>query len=260
MRDRVHLKAALFTALMALSVLAGFAQRQSAPGSPAANDPKRLVFEMQDAIGMLRGLQQVDSVNRIEYWGTTGTMVQGARTLQLSSFRVSINYNVAGMRVDFTHDGQREVQVVAGNAAWNEETPGGKATPMPSALADRQLQLWLTPIGLAKKAREAGEATKASVEGGAPVLTFPIGSTTVKVRLNKLYEPEQVDAQAGGAALAISYTDYDDLNDVAKADVFLPRRIVQRRGGTTILDLTVATSNTNNPYVIMPVPPNLAKP
>jgi len=256
----MHFKAAPIAALIPMAVLVGFAQRQSAPSPPAANDPKRLVFEMQDAIGMLRGLQQVDSVNRIEYWGTTGTMVQGARTLQLSSFRVSINYNVAGMRVDFTHDGQREVQVVAGNAAWNEETPGGKATPMPSALADRQLQLWLTPIGLAKKAREAGEATKASVEGGAPVLTFPIGSTTVKVRLNKLYEPEQVDAQAGGAALAISYTDYDDLNDVAKADVFLPRRIVQRRGGTTILDLTVATSNTNNPYVIMPVPPDLVKP
>jgi len=47
------------------------------------------------------------------------------------------------------------------------------------------------------------------------------------------------------------------LNDEAKADVFLPRHIVQKRGGSTILDLTIKNSNTNNPYVVMPVPPNV---
>ena len=113
---------------------------------------------------------------------------------------------------------------------------------------------------ITKKAKEAGDAAKATIEGGAPVLTFPIAGVPVKVRLNKLYEPEQVDLQAGAAVIGITYTEYEDLNDEAKADVFLPRRIVQKRAGATILDLTVANSNTNNPYVIMPVPPNVAKP
>ncbi len=249
-------KAALVAALIPLTALIALAQRQGSPGT----DPKRLLFEMQDALGMLRGLQQVDSLNRLEYWGTTGSMAQSGKMLQLSKFKVSVNYSDWGMRIDFTHDGQREIQVTAGNFAWNEDTPGGKATPMPATVAERQMQLWLTPIGLAKKAAEAANALKASIEGGAPVLTFPIGGTVVKVRLNKLYEPELVQTQLGQTPLEISYTDYGDWNDNAKADVFLPRRIVQKRGGQTVLDLTVQNTNTYNPYVIMVVPPNVGKP
>ena len=35
------------------------------------------------------------------------------------------------------------------------------------------------------------------------------------------------------------------------------RDIVQTRGGTTVLDLTLAVSNTYNPYVVFPVPENI---
>lgn len=250
-------KAALVAALIPLTALIALAQRQGSPGT----DPKRLLFEMQDALGMLRGLQQVDSLNRLEYWGTTGSMAQSGKMLQLSKFKVSVNYSDWGMRIDFTHDGQREIQVVADKYAWNEATPGGKATPMPATVNDRLIQLWLTPVGLAKGAAKAVEANtlKMSTENGATVVTYPVADAIVKVTLNKLFQPVHVLAEAGPATLDFSYVDYGDWNDDAPADIFLPRRIVEKRGGSTVFDLTITNTNTYNPYVIFPLPANVGQ-
>jgi hypothetical protein len=41
--------------------------------------------------------------------------------------------------------------------------------------------------------------------------------------------------------------------------VFLPRHIVQKKGGVMEFDLTLEHTNTYNPYVIMPVPENVSK-
>ena len=38
------------------------------------------------------------------------------------------------------------------------------------------------------------------------------------------------------------------------SDVQFPKRITQKRGGNTVLDLTIQKTNTYNPYVVMPVP------
>ena len=38
-----------------------------------------------------------------------------------------------------------------------------------------------------------------------------------------------------------------------------PKRIVQKRGNTTIADLTITKTNTYNPYVIMPVPETVGR-
>ena len=246
-------------ASLALATLTVLAQgRQSATAPPPATDAKKVLFEMQDALGMLRGLQQIDAVNRIEYWGTTGAVASQGRTANVSRFRVSINYVRPGMRFDFTRDGVREIQVVADEYAWNEDTPGGKAVPMPATVAERLLRLWLTPIGLAKSAVAAGDATKVAVENGRPVLTFPVAGATVRTTLNALYEPEAVEARAGTTVITAAYSDYGDWNDDAKADVFLPRHIVQKKGSVTEFDLTLEHTNTYNPYVIMPVPDNVS--
>ena len=69
---------AAITVLMVLASLAVLAQGQSAGrGAPQrgggrgpGTDPKAVIAEMQNSLGMLRGLQEQDSVNRIEYWGT----------------------------------------------------------------------------------------------------------------------------------------------------------------------------------------------
>jgi hypothetical protein len=213
---------------------------------------------MPDNLGLLRGMQRNDSINRIEMWGTNGTRVINGRSVTLATWKVSLNFTMSGMRFDYTpQGGQRTIEVVSDKFAWNEETPGGKATPMPAALQERQVQLVLTPIGMAKAAKAAGDQAKVSVAGGVTTLTFPSNGATITATLNKYMEPIKAEARYGTTVLNVTYDQYGDWNDDAKADVYLPKHIVQTQNGMTVLDLTVTNTNTYNPYVIMPVPANV---
>jgi hypothetical protein len=252
-------KASAIVACLALAVLTTYAQQRQAPSTAAApgTDAKKVIETMQDNLGMLRGMNRQDSINRIELWGTQGTRVVGGRPVQLSAWKVGLNFTMSAMRFDYTHDGQRTIEVVSDKYAWNEDTPGGKATPMPAALADRQLQLALTPIGMAKAAKTAGDAAKVTTAGGVTTLTFPSNGATIVATLNKYMEPVKAEARLGTTVLNVTYDQYGDWNDDAKADIYLPKHIVQTQNGMTVLDLTVTNTNTYNPYVIMPVPPNV---
>jgi len=267
-------KASATVALLALAVLTAYAgapqggggapqggrggQRQ-APSTTAtpSTDPKKVIETMQDNLGMLRGMQRNDSINRIELWGTSGSRVVNGRNVTLSAWKIGLNFTMNGMRFDYTADGQRTIEVVSDKFAWNEETPGGKATAMPAALQDRQVQLVLTPIGMAKAAKAAGDAAKVSVVAGATTVTFPASGATITATLNKYMEPVKAEARYGTTVLTATYDQYGDWNDDAKADVYLPKHIVQTQNGTTVLDLTVKNTNTYNPYVIMPIPANV---
>src|SRR6185295_11349467 len=179
-------KASAAVAFVALTLLTMDAQAQQgrgggqrqAPSTTAtpSTDPKKVIETMQDNLGMLRN----DSINRIEMWGTNGTRVINGRSVTLATWKVSLNFTMSGMRFDYTpQGGQRTIEVVSDKFAWNEETPGGKATPMPAALQERQVQLVLTPIGMAKAAKAAGDQAKVSVAGGVTTLTFPSNGATI---------------------------------------------------------------------------------
>jgi hypothetical protein len=238
----------------------GGAAPRTAPSTQAlagTTDAAKVIETMQDNLGMLRGMQRNDAVHRLEFWGTGGTRVVGGRSVTLEKWKVSLNYTQQAMRFDYTANGQRTIEVVADKYAWNEETPGGKATPMPGALAERQLQLVLTPLGLAKAAKAAGAAAKVTVAGGVTTLTFPANTAVITATLNKYMEPEKVEGRLGTTVVNVTYSQYGDWNDDAKADVYLPKRIVQTQNGMTILDLALTNTNTYNPYVIMPTPANV---
>ena len=82
----------------------------------------------------------------------------------------------------------------------------------------------------------------------------------MKVTLDAMYRPARVEVTFGGRAHVANYTEYADLNEADyKADIFMPRRVVQTVDGQTVLDLTIDKTNTYNPYVIMPVPPAVQK-
>jgi len=259
-------KASAAVALFALAALTAYAAPQQggrAGGAPrqapstqaaASTDPKKVIETMQDNLGMLRGMQRNDSVTRVEMWGENGTKMIGGRNVMLAKWKVSLNYTQQGMRFDYTHDGQRTIEVVSDKYAWNEETPGGKATPMPATLQERQVQLVLTPLGMAKAAKAAADSAKVSTVNGATVLTFPAAGATITATLNKYMEPVKAEARYGTTVLAVTYDQYGDWNDDAKADVYLPKHIVQTQNGMTVLDLTITHTNTYNPYVIMPIP------
>jgi len=292
--------AAVAVALAGLMVSAGMA---TAGQRTAAQMPelKTVFFDVANSMGMLRFSEQRDAIRTLEVWAT-GTMNVDGQMFKLPQYRASFNYHdhVRGVRVDFTRVGadgvpQRRVEVVAGEFAWDETTPGMNPTPAPAALRARLIRYYSNPQTLVKAAVAAGASTRLSREGGNAVLTFPLPApvsditatmtlSTRKEMFLSWYEfakrqgrtvperlapyppregligvyPERIVLRDGNATIETTFAEYGDWNDDdLKADVFIPRRIVQRRGPVTVLDLTVIRTNTNSPYVIIPIPANV---
>ena len=99
-----------------------------------------------------------------------GTVLVAGQPCTLVNYRASINYQVSGMRVQYTctrADGQtvKAVEVVSGDFAWDEDIAGaelvpgkGTATPKPAARDERLIRLWSGPQGAPKAAVAAGAA------------------------------------------------------------------------------------------------------
>jgi len=264
----------------ALIVPARAQQRAAPPDSPA--DVKALVFELANSMGMLRALQQEDSIITLEHWAK-GTLIVGQQRVDVPDYRLSVNYAVPGMRVDLTRmapngQKQRQIEVVAGAVAWNETERGRNATAALDKVKERFVHLWTTPMGVVKAARAAGAKATVRMQGGATVLSFPLPAPAADVTVNatvrkdaSLVVPDpaalkelvgtyivRVDT-TGAVTSETTYAEYGDWNwDDYQADIMLPRRIVRKQGDTT-LELTTTNTNTYNPYVIMPVPENIKR-
>jgi hypothetical protein len=254
---------------IAIAIAAGPAHAQA----PALKD---VLYKMGNGLGVLRGVQELDSLMTVEYWGTAPG---------IKSYYAAVAYDFPGMRVDITRAAgasPREIQVVSGTFAWNEVdkiggglAPGfGSAVPAMAAVSERLLQMWTTPFGVYKAAVAAGAGAKVGLEGQNVVLTFPftegpprdtsnlvvgeLKGIPVKVTLDASSRPARVEVRFRDRLLVTTYSSYGDLNEQDyKADVFFPARIVQAVDGKTVLDLTIQKTNTYNPYVIMPVPENV---
>jgi glyoxylase-like metal-dependent hydrolase (beta-lactamase superfamily II) len=268
----------------------------SLSGSAEGQDVTAKIKDAEYALGMIRGPRRIDAIATVEYWATGYTYAFGQAYrpgTQWPAFKVeyhaSLSYAVPAMRVDVTRsnpDGpvqgggglplaapQRQIQVVSGQFAWNESTPGAgltpgtTATPAPGTANDRLVQLWTTPFGVLKAAERAGVNTKVAVEGGNTVLTFPLSGAlagiTMKATLNAKNQVERVETRAdnpvlGDTVTETTYSDYKDLGEIT-SDVLFPAHIVQKQGGFPVLDLTITKTDPNNPYVIFPVPESIEK-
>jgi hypothetical protein len=220
-------------------------------------------------MGMLRGIQEVDAVATLELQGTGIIQVQG-QPCKLTNYRASINYQVSGMRVQYTctlPNGQshKAIEVVSGQFAWDEDIVGaglvpgrGTATPNRAALNERLIRLWSSPQGAPKAAVAGGENAKVAMEGSKPVVTFPIPGVQgaiAKATLNAENQAERIETRLGNDVTEFTYEKYDDYNpDDDKVYGYFPGHIVEKRNGVTILDLTIKQTDVGNLYVVMPVP------
>jgi hypothetical protein len=255
------------------------AQQRPAPTDSAA-DVKTLLFELANSMGMLRGLQQEDSILTLEHWAK-GTMTVGQQKSDVPEYRLSVNYGVPGIRIDFRRQApggqpQRQIEVVSGGSAWNETERGRNATASRDRVKERLVYLWTTPMGVVKAARLAGAKATVKAAGNATMLSFPLPAPADDVMINatvrrdaSLLVPDEAALKTlvgtyvvrvetvGSVVTDTTYAEYGDWNwDDYQADILLPRRMTRKQGDTT-LDLVTTNTNTYNPYVVMPVPENI---
>jgi hypothetical protein len=258
---------------------------QSAGAAQSAPDRAKVLRAAADALGMVRWadigngatrLPGIDVINTIEFQGN-GTSTSSGRTFK-TQYHVALGYNPAAMRVQMNRTDsaggapQRTIQTVRENFAWDESEIGGglvpgkgTATPAMAAVKERLLQLWTMPYGVVKAALAAGDKTTVSSEGGATVITFPLGGQlagiTVKATLDTNSLVTKVETRPDNPALATlatetEYSGYKDHGEVL-TDIKSPGRIVRRQGGRPVLDIEVKMWEANNLYLVFPVPPNV---
>jgi hypothetical protein len=249
-----------------------------------ALDRTKVLRAAAEALGMVRWsdiggantrLPGIDIVNTMEFeaGGTTDLNGRAVKT----DIHVALGYNPAAMRVEIarTPDGgaaQHSIQTVRETWAWDESqigaglVPGkGTATPVNASVQERLLDVWALPYGVIKAAYAAGERTTVAAEGGATVITVPLSGplagVTVKATLDAKNLVSKVETRSDNLARAnlATETEYSNYADHAEVltDIKTPGHIVRKQGGRTMFDLQVKTWETNNPYLVFPVPPNV---
>ena len=96
-----------------------------------------LIFELANSMGMLRGRSNqdtgsMDSILTLEHWAS-GSLSVGDQRFDVPEYRMSFNFSYPGMRVDYTRAeptgaSERRIEVVSGDAAWNETERGMNAS------------------------------------------------------------------------------------------------------------------------------------
>lgn len=264
--------------ILVVAILAALAGHSAS--AQGALDRAAVVRAAADALGMVRWsdigagttrLPGIDVVNTMEFWAS-GTVERGGKAMK-AEYHAAVGYNPPAMRVAIAPAGApRAIQTVREAFAWDESeigaglVPGkGTATPAMGALRERLLLLWTLPYGVVKAALAAGERTTVSRDGGATVIAFPLDGEltgiTVRATLDAANLVTRVETRADDPALAslAAVTEYSSYADRAEVltDIKTPGRIVRRQGGRTVLDLNVTKWETNNLYLVFPVPPNV---
>jgi len=263
------------------------------PYTPAADakDLKAVLFKWMWNMGMLKGHDERDMVASLEYQGK-GTIQVDGQPCTLTKYRASTNYQTFSQRIQYActrPNGETfsNIEVVSGLYAWNEDTPGaeigptkGKVIPMPGAVQERLVRIWASPQGAAKAAVAGttetfwlganpgtlfkdGAATvgrtSVSWEGDKPVVTFPIpgvvGATATATLDAKYMTQRVVVTQSPNQTTEFTYSDYQDWNNpLNMIGVLYAGKMVERRNGAVVRDLTTNQTETGNVYVVAPVP------
>ena len=254
------------------------AQSSQTKTAASTSEAAKAIKAAADALGMPRTggpggalLPEIDVVNRMEILGSGTSSVSGE--MVKTEYHAALGYNPPAMRLEITRTNaggtpQHTIQTVREKYAWDESligaglVPGkGTATPEMTAVKQRLLQIWILPYGVIKAAFAAGDKAMVSAEDGATVVTFPLSGelagVTLKATLDSKNFITKVVAQTGGATdVEADYSDYADHGEIL-TDIKSPGHIVQKKGGSTVLDIQIKSWDANNPYLVFPVPQNV---
>ena len=273
--------------------------RGGAPYTPAAGakDLRAVLFNWMWHQGMLKGADERDMVATLEYQAKGGTIQVDGQPCTLSRFRESTNYQTFSQRIQYTcarpnKQTVSNIEVVSWHYAWNEDAVGaeiggtkGKVAAMPTRVQERLIRIWANPQGAAKSAlagtmtewrlganpgtvipdgvMKAGNTTLSWDAAGKAVLTFPIPGiegATGSATLDAKYMVEKVVVTNGRDTTEFTYSNYQDWNNpLHKIEVFYAGRLIERKNGAVVRDLTTRETETGNVYVVAPVPASVQK-
>jgi hypothetical protein len=202
----------------------------------------------------------------------SGTSSVSGQTVK-TEYHAALGYNPPAMRLEITRTNaggtpQHTIQTVRDKYAWDESMMGaglvpgkGTATPQMTAVKQRLLQIWILPYGVLKAAFAAGDKATVSTEEGATVLNVPLSGelagVTLKATLDSKNFITKVVAQTvGGMDIEADYSDYADHGEIL-TDIKSPGHMVEKQGGSTVLDIQIKSWDANNPYLVFPVPQNV---
>jgi hypothetical protein len=277
----------------------GAAPNAGGPYTPAAGakDLRAVLFNWMWHQGILKGADERDMVATLVYQAKGGTIQVDGQPCTLSKFRETTNYQTFSQRIQYTCTRPNKqtvsnIEVVSWHYAWNEDTPGaeiagtkGKVAAMPAVVQERLIRIWANPQGAAKSAlagtmdawrlganpstvipegvMKAGNTTLSWDAAGKPVLTFPIpgvAGATGTATLDAKYMTEKVVVTQGATTTEFTYSNYQDWNNpLHKIEVFYAGRLIERKNGAVVRDLTTGETETGNVYVVVPVPPSIQK-
>lgn len=278
----MQIKAALIRCALAGMILgsgmpARLLAQRAAPPTPATaatgaatEDVRSVLRNWMEYLGMLRGGKEIDAVASLELSKATGTIYIGGEPCKLENYRASINYQISGMRAQYTctlpsGKTQSAIEVVSGQYAWDEDKVGaglepgrGTATPKPDDVAARLIRIWSGPQGAPKAAVAGGANTKVTVDDGKTHVTYPIPGVSGAIAtatLNRQNEAERVEVRRGNEVTVFTYSDYSDHNPPDdRVDGIFAGHIVEEHNGAKVLDITVQETEVGNLYVVIPVP------
>jgi glyoxylase-like metal-dependent hydrolase (beta-lactamase superfamily II) len=222
------------------------------------------VVSAQDAQGVLEAtIKNMGEVKSIQYSGSGAVFTLGQSAspdapwprVEIKSFTRAVDYEKHATRNEAVGpNGPLATQFLAGDKAWGKA--GENITPAPpTVVADRQLQLWMTPHGFLKGAL-ANKAT-AKKSGNVTLVTFTaLGKYQVIGTISADNLVEKVESRFDNPVLGdmLIETTYSDYRDVGGCK--FPSRMIQKQGGHPVFDLTVGNVQANAPLELA-VPDNV---
>ena len=165
----------------------------------------------------------------------------------------------------------RDISVAAKGLSWDEETPGLFKKPGATS-ADARLQpMWLLPWAVVLSGSQALDKLKLeNVDGQRELsVTTPAGHN-FKARLDKAGFPIRTQMQIGDQLWTGEFSDF--VIDGEDYNFYFPRRLQIKAQGQLVTDLTIGRLPADkkldlpegnnifpNPYVVFPVPKEMAQ-
>ena len=206
----------------------------------------------KDAKAVLEAsIKNMGDVKSVQYSGSGAVFTLGQSVsadspwprVEVKSFTRLVDYDKGASRNEGVGpQGPVPTQFLAGDKAWGQV--GSNVNPAaPAVVADRQLQIWLTPHGFLKGAL----ANKATVKGAkvttvsflTPAKQRIVGTISADHLVEKV-ESWIDNPVLGDMHVETSYSDYRDFGGVR-----FPAKMVQKQGGFPVFELTVTEAKAN---------------